>query len=165
MIVDLKTILCIFILAGTGLLEAQQLTLISSGGGLVNQGAVRGSYSIGETFIETFSTSASSLTQGFNQSFVLSTSTNELPVAVLNIRTYPNPFQSELFIQIEGSTKASFIRVDDLKGRLELMQPLDTYSSEQVHRINTDRISSGFHLLSVLDEKKNVIYSITIVKI
>lgn len=145
-------------------MNAQNLELLSAGGGNVTTNALSGSYSIGEPLIGTYLTQNNRLTQGFHQSNEFTTSARE-PRMDLLIDVYPNPFSSEVFVRPAEAHEISFIKIESIHGKVQYFQKVDQVQSNGSYRIDTTPIGPGISILQILDKQKRLLHSFTLVKI
>lgn len=145
-------------------INAQNLELLSGGGGNVNGNNLSGSFSIGEPMIATYINQNYRLTQGFHQSNEFTTSTRE-PQMDLLIDVYPNPFSSEIFIRPAETQQVAFVKIESIHGKVQYFQKVDQVLSNGSYRIDTTPIGPGVSILQILDEHKRLLHSFTLVKI
>jgi len=146
-------------------LNAQQLSLVSSNGGTVNTGSFKGSYSVGEPIITSHLLTNNKLTQGFQQTFIFSTSSEEL-VLVKHLKAYPNPASNEIFIKTDALQSIGHIKVYAMSGKLiDHIRNSELDSSEDIVRINCNYWQSGIHILQVFDPQNRPVHSFTIIKL
>lgn len=153
--------LSFFLISG---MNAQNLELLSAGGGNVTAANLRGSYSIGEPMIGTYLNQNYRLTQGFHQSNEFTTSARE-PRMDLVIDVYPNPFSSEIFIRPAETQQVAFLKIESIHGKVQYFQKVDQVQSNGSYRIDTTPIGPGVSILQILDEQKRLLHSFTLVKI
>lgn len=147
-----------------GAVNAQNLELLSAGGGNVSTNTLSGSYSIGEPLIGTYLTQTNRLTQGFHQSNEFTTSARE-PRMDLLFDVYPNPFSSEIFIRPAETQQVAFVKIESIHGKVQYFQKVDQVQSNGSYRIDTTPIGPGISILQILDKQKRLLHSFTLVKI
>ena len=112
--------LIVLLLSSISLCSLKAQTSVNGGGGNATGSAGNVSYTIGQTFYTTQSTSAASSTQGVQQPYEISiTSGLKETLITLNLSVYPNPTSGKILIKDNDCTKASDkirteIRRDDI---------------------------------------------------
>ncbi len=108
----------------------------------------------GEVFIETVNFNVSSLQ--FDPEFDLVSRNNTVTLGVsepnldLSLQLYPNPVQSELYIQKPSTLSISSIKIFDVLGRLVKETPY-------LNSVNIEALSSGLHFVR-LETNKGIIH-------
>lgn len=133
---------------------AQPHDLVASSGGSFKHSSGYLSYSIGELFTSTLSSSSAILTQGFHQTRLRS----GVPVIsspAQQILVYPNPVQDVLTIQLEKPAGFDYLMYD-LRGRLlERGKILDLRTE-----IDVTALEPAVYLLRVTDNEEERMFQI-----
>lgn len=163
-----KKVLCfyfLFFLIFSFQIEAQQLSLVSSGGGIISTGSFKGAYSIGETVINSHILPNHKLTQGFHQTFIFPTQTEDLTISH-RLMAYPNPVANQLFIQTETSIQIGSLKAYSLNGQLiDYIRASDLKFVADILSVDCNHWTPGITVLQVFDLHNRPIHSFTIIKI
>lgn len=125
-------------------------SVISTAGGLASNEGGSLSYTIGEmAMIETFSTTAHVLTQGFQQPWDFITAVDD-PLSWLGIAVYPNPASGFFYVRLQSTllTEAKLTVTDVLSSQV-FHELVELSSVSAVHRINTGHLPAGIYVLSI----------------
>lgn len=140
------TSLVLFIFCGQGL-SAQELTLISTGGGLASSGEMHLAYSIGEPMVQYAQSNATWLTEGFQQpghiDLMVSTGQQEI---YREITVYPNPATTTLTITGNDLGGCTSITLHNLVGQRILTT---TLASKNSYTVTLDDIHPGLFIITV----------------
>lgn len=127
---------------------AQPHDLISSSGGAFKHSSGYLSFSIGELFTSTLTSSSSVLTQGFHQTR-LRTGVPVISSPALQMLVYPNPVQDVLTVQMEPAAGFDYL-LYDLRGALLHRGNLLDVRTE----IDMRAFEPAVYLLRVTDHEK-----------
>ncbi|HLF63358.1 MAG TPA: T9SS type A sorting domain-containing protein [Saprospiraceae bacterium] len=145
--------LIILVLLSAGSISAQQLTpfVISSSGGFYENSSGMLSFTTGEmTAVETFTASASILTQGFQQSYDLGTYVTERPDQHFSFGTYPNPSNGNFDLVTETDvSKHLAVHVMDIFGREIFRTEFDQQHGINVRSFDLSDVSPGMYFLAL----------------
>ncbi len=103
----------------TGKLCAQEA--IVSSGGVISSGNGLVSFSVGQTFFNTWVNSENTITEGIQQpsEFYAITGVGELPMSELPVRVYPNPVSDYLFLEVEDDGQSMvYFQLFDMNGKM-----------------------------------------------
>ena len=107
----------------------------------------------GELAIATFSSSASILTQGFQQTRLTVTAVDDQVIPDLHasyeIKVYPNPVQDQLFFEITGDLLPVRTILSDMRGKFVAEQP--EIQMGQRHSFPMQQLADGMYFLRVFD--------------
>jgi hypothetical protein len=160
--------LFLYFLSGITLLNGQSnaLQLVSGGGGLVQSGNIKGSFTIGETIVSTGRSSNNILTQGFQQTSIFITSTTEIP-RVSQIKVFPNPFRESISFSYIQFTEIERIVLLDLKGRIVHQQllPYTFHTGEESLTIQLPLLPPGLYVFQVFGKGQQLIDNYSLIKI
>jgi len=102
-----------------------QQTVIATSGDYFRNGSTSISFTIGDLMIDSYLGSNSSITQGFQQTQVLSTEIENVTKVGLNISIYPNPTTDIVNIKFEGDNLDNISYVlYDIKGQKLIQEPI-----------------------------------------
>lgn len=128
-------------------LPAQELTLISTGGGLASSGEMHLAYSIGEPMVQYAQSNATWLTEGFQQpghiDLMVSTDEHEI---LREITVYPNPATAMLTITGNDLGGCTSITLHNLLGQRILTTTLPGKNS---YTVTLDDIHTGLFIITV----------------
>lgn len=148
-----RFILLIIIAFATGIdfLQAQQV-LATAGHYHANaQGSL--SYTIGEPFVSTLSTTDNILTQGFQQSKLLLTVITEKQAFAELIRIYPNPAGSTIHVELNSQNPLNLIvELYSVQG----FYIFSTQTQKTLTEISTENFKPGAYLLRIIHEGQAV---------
>ena len=169
-------ILGIAILAGTWFecLYAQQLTpfVISPAGGFSTTNGGSLSYTVGElAAVETFTGTASILTQGFQQPQEMGTYIEEHPIENFSFGVYPNPSDGNFYLLTDTEIDLRYdIRILDILGREIWSKTYAQESKVTVEHIDISDKVGGMYFISLLvlnpqsQQQHTFIYKVNTVK-
>ena len=146
--------------------QSTNLQLISGGGGIVQSGNIRGSFTIGEVVISTGRSANNILTQGFQQTSIFITSTAEVP-RVSKIKVFPNPFKERISISFLQLTSIERVVVVDLNGRIVNQQFLSYtfHQDSDVLTIDIPSLAPGLYVLQVYSTGNQLTDNYSLIKI
>ncbi len=140
---------------------AQQREIISSAGSDTIVGEEYYSFTIGETVIEATNMNGFWVASGFEQSDLyasINVSTDEI---LMEAKIYPNPSIDYFFLEITGTSSASFKAVlHNSKGYFVQQK---TFSDTKV-KFETTGLAPGVYYLTVIDDNDNRMNQFKVVK-
>jgi hypothetical protein len=138
-------------------LGAQTLSpvVISASGGFYQAGGVTLSSTIAEmTMVDTYITSSSIVTQGFQQPEILTTLISEDSSPKANITVYPNPTNGNCFINFTTSeTTSCSVKITSMVGQVILDQLYIAGMGENILKVDLSLQSSGIYFLEIRGAK------------
>ena len=133
--------------------------LATAGGYDTGSGATL-SWTLGEISVETYSTGTSILTQGFHQTLLNTTSTQENNI-VLQLLLFPNPTTNRIFLNLkEEETLPVHLSIHSMEGKM-FWSGMMTYTEFE---IDMEAYPDGLYLLSIRDEKGQCLKTLKIFK-
>ncbi|MBU1012335.1 MAG: T9SS type A sorting domain-containing protein [Bacteroidetes bacterium] len=143
----------LFCISFYSLINAQQLEVISTGGGYSENGQGSISFSIGEVIIQTIAHGDLCLTQGFCQTNITITAISEIKGLDYELMAYPNPTKNYVILKIgiENLRKLKFI-LYDANGRLILMKEIISDETQ----IPFNFLIPANYYLKIFDELKEL---------
>lgn len=156
----MKFILCLFLIALSGIIYAQE-SLNASGG--VNRGAGGTvSFSVGQLVYTTESGRSGTMAQGIQRPYRVSLVENRpQSKPVFESVAYPNPTTDDLFLHIYASGSEKLVyRLVDLSGKVIADGKL-TYP---ISLIPMQSVSAGMYLLQIFDSNPNPVQTLQIIK-
>jgi hypothetical protein len=136
--------------------------VISTAGMSAENAGYQLSWTVGEPVVETFTSDASTLTQGFQQSKLTVTAIEQLTIGEFELKVYPNPFNDEISIETlknEQSLEINLV-LYDVTGKLLLQSKI----SNQIEKIALQHYPSGNYLLQFFSEKMIPLQTFKVVK-
>ena len=156
-----QKLLIVFSILGFGTASGQQISsdLISSAGNYDSNEQIQLTWSIGETFTETISSSENLLTQGFQQSNLNISSVGEYIIHGLEIRIFPNPTQDivNIYIQNNENNKLNYL-VTDINGKTLINAPIG--KNESIKQIDFTNIIPGVYIITFTSKKQKQSFQI-----
>lgn len=144
---------------GISLLQAQEV--ISSGGAHFTGSGVSLSWTIGEPVIATFTNGGYTLTQGFHQTRLGTTSIDEIPVPGLILSVYPNPFSYLLHLSVdEGDFSKLQYSLLDIQGKVIVSEKINS----DLTNIQMQTFAAGNYLLQVRKKSGELVKSFKVIK-
>ncbi len=141
----MKLILLLFTLLVSIQISAQQL--VSGAGGFYAKTNGSLSWSLGEPAINTYVTSNSILTQGFQQ-YVRTGTAVQTVAGKSTIEVYPNPASSYINIDVNADQVSTYqFKLYDMNGRVVKDE---SPNSSSYYRINIEDIPAGVYLLEII---------------
>jgi hypothetical protein len=143
-------LLLVFVLSG---LQAQEAIPASGGDHSSSGGSV--SYSLGQVFYTTLSTSGGSVSQGVQQPYeiMVVTSIEEAKNITLSVSAYPIPANDYLQLKIDNyDSETLFYQLFDLNGKLLIHKKVEAYHTS----IPIDGLDPGTYFLRISDNKKEI---------
>ncbi len=148
--------------------RSQQLSpsVLAAEGGINNAAGISLEWTLGETLVESLSTSNRLYTQGFHQPLLL---VKKKPVAVeqtptgYGITVAPNPVRSYLTATITSATvEKMFLSLIDFTGRVIPIQAV--YGKLSTVKINMSAMMAGIYLLEIRNVSGKLINTFKIIK-
>ncbi|MDP4267870.1 MAG: T9SS type A sorting domain-containing protein [Bacteroidota bacterium] len=137
----------------------QSVTSTSGGGGYSSDANLN--WTIGETFINTFSASNEILTEGFYQTKLTATVIDEITNYGFMINAFPNPTTNVVTLKIENGKpeKHTYQLYDQMGNILEqkVIMEIETL-------VQFKKYASGTYIIKINDAKNNNIKTIKIIK-
>jgi hypothetical protein len=138
---------------GIGLITLRAQEVITSGGDYHNNAAGSVSNTVGEPITETFSGTTSTLTQGFQQVWLIPTILYELSGLNYEISVSPNPALNYLNLKIvTQNLSAMQLMLYSPEGKLLLLKKIESIETG----ISFDGLSSGSYILKVTEDKRDL---------
>lgn len=128
--------------------QSQDLSLISTSGGMQNTGSFYISYSIGEPFIEYKNNAGRWISEGYQQpeKINLSTGTKDIiPSPVVHI--YPNPAVGVLYVELKNSLNGGRISIENILGVIVMEKEITVTNLQSLY---IDQLDYGIYFLRVL---------------
>jgi len=125
----------------------------SSFGGFASNATVQLTWTAGEPFYETVTNSNNTLTQGFNQTVIVSQLSDINENDTYKIACFPNPTTSfvKVILQSENFTNLN-LQVIDLQGKVLFSQKtVDNYT-----QIDFSKFANGVYLLNIFDKNQKI---------
>ena len=171
---NLYRIFILTLLCSANPLFSQQLSpfVISSSGGFYTSGEAMLSFTTGElAAVETYSSSTSILTQGFQQSWDFGTYITEHPFTDFSFGIYPNPSDGQFYLVTESNLDLQMTAtISNLLGEKIEQIKIARQSKMSVEWIDISQVPAGTYFLSLQVKKINTSHAyifnhkITIVK-
>jgi hypothetical protein len=138
---------------GIGLITLRAQEVITAGGDYHNNAAGSVSNTVGEPITETFSGTTSTLTQGFQQVWLIPTILYELSGLNYEISVSPNPALNYLNLKIvTQNLSAMQLMLYSPEGKLLLLKKIESIETG----ISFDGLSSGSYILKVTEDKRDL---------
>ncbi len=133
-----------------GSTRAQSPTqVVASGGGFITGSSGSLSFTIGETFTQTFTSSGDILSQGFQQPLTAGIS-KSLPGSAQTCMAYPNPANNQVFVEIQSPTGGeTTIDVYDDHGRLLISKEVDLVVGPNQVGLVISTLTKGLYFIKV----------------
>jgi hypothetical protein len=146
--------LIVLLLSSISLCSLKAQTSVNGGGGNATGSAGNVSYTIGQTFYTTQSTSAASSTQGVQQPYEISiTSGLKETLITLNLSVYPNPTTDELTLKLDKTNVSGWsYQLLDATGKLVKNQQI----AGKEEKIIMANLAAAQYFLRVLDGNKEI---------
>ena len=119
--------------------------VISANGGTATAAGTEVSWTIGEPVIATVSDGTTTLTQGFQQSKLTVTAVNEIQVAGVEIKVYPNPTSDFVTVHFSKVMEKPTYLLFDLSGRLIQQKNIESTDA----KIDMTQFAGGSYILKV----------------
>lgn len=142
-----------------GTIDAQELMLVSTGGALITEGSIQGSFSIGEMVISTEPSQGIKLTQGFQQAMLFVVGIK--PIESGSLHVFPNPASQLIHIELSSEENIFNIQLFSLDGKIHLNQNETIIG---LHTIDIRHLQTGSYILRIVDKSNNKSYQNIIIK-
>ncbi len=136
-----NTLLLMLFLAGAT--TAQKV--VSANGGTATAAGTEVSWTIGEPVIATVTDGTTTLTQGFHQTKLTVTAVDDIQIAGLEIKVYPNPTSDYVTVHFSKVVEKPTYLLFDLSGRL--IQQKNIESTDE--KIDMTAYSGGSYILKL----------------
>lgn len=125
---------------------------VNSSGGIVSNSSGSLSFSVGQVFQQKAISGSFSITEGVHQPFEISSlGMDDNPLITLEMKVYPNPTASLLFLTIpETSKAASRYELYDASGRIIVSNSIKGKETQ----IDMQKYNAGVYILRVLDNNQ-----------
>lgn len=156
----MKKIFCVAILIFSMHCLVRAQALISSAG---TTGTIPGytlSWSVGEPVVFTATAPTAILTQGFHQSKLVITSTQELLNNLSKILVFPNPFQESFSVQNDGNFTWLEYSITNIEGKTLR----NGHFTDQLQSFDMKGYASGVYFLTVKNARNNQFQTFKILK-
>lgn len=154
-IIFTSCLLVIFFVA----INAQELMLVSTGGALITEGSIQGSFSIGEIVISTETSQGIKLTQGFQQAMLFVVGIKPFESGSLHV--YPNPVNHYINVELPSEEVFVHIQIISLDGKILVNK---TESLKGLLNIDVRHLPTGSYILRMVDKGNNKSYQNIIIK-
>ena len=155
---NLIVLLLSIMLAGPAMtyMQAQQLhASVNAAGGNATGTGGSASYSVGQVFFTTVSSTTNSVSEGVQQPFEISvfTGVKDIKAIDLSYAVYPNPTRGKLTLKIDNFEPNAFTyQLNDVNGKLLRSEKL----TEKETAIDMSELKSAPYFLKVTNSKKEV---------
>ena len=153
----IQTTLLFIIITVGNILSAQ--TVVSANGGSATAAGTQVSWTVGEPVIATATNANNTLTQGFQQSKLTVTAIDDIRVAGVELKVYPNPTSDYVTVHFGKVPEKTNYLLFDLSGKL--IQQKNIESTDV--KIDMTRYSSGSYILK-LNSGQQPLQSFKIIK-
>ncbi len=120
-------------------------TVVSANGGTATAAGTQVSWTIGEPVVATVSDGNNTLTQGFQQSKLTVTAINDIQVAGVEVKVYPNPTSDYVTVHFSNKIEKPVYLLFDLSGRLIEQKNIESTDT----RIDMSSYSGGSYILKL----------------
>ncbi len=140
----MKTLLILTLLL-LGLNSSFAQKVVSANGGTATAAGTVVSWTIGEPITATVSDGTTTLTQGFHQTKLTVTAVNEIQVAGVEIKVYPNPTSDYVTVHFSNVVEKPTYLLFDLSGRLIQQKNIESTGE----KIDMTACSGGSYILKL----------------
>ena len=119
--------------------------VVSANGGTATAAGTQVSWTIGEPITATVSDGTTTLTQGFQQSKLTVTAINDIQVAGVEIKVYPNPTSDFVTIHFSKVMEKPTYLLFDLSGRLIQQKKIESTDA----KVDMTQFAGGSYILKV----------------
>ena len=136
-------------------IQAQQHASVNAAGGNATGTGGSASYSVGQVFFTTVSSTTTSVSEGVQQPFEISVFTGLKDNEAINLffAAYPNPTKGNLTLKIENFETNTFsYQLCDVNGKIIRNEKL----TEKISIVDLSDMKSGAYFLKVTNSKKEV---------
>ena len=134
-------------------------TVVSANGGTATAAGTQISWTIGEPVTTTVSDGSNILTQGFHQSKLTVTAINDIQIAGVEIKVYPNPTSDYVTVHFNKVAEKPVYLLFDLSGRLMEQKNIESNDA----KIDMTRYAGGSYILK-LNNGRQPLQSFKIIK-
>ncbi|TVR81510.1 MAG: T9SS C-terminal target domain-containing protein [Chitinophagaceae bacterium] len=142
-------------------------TVISSSGAFHTAGGYSLSQTVGETVIETLSSSDLILTQGFHQPEKLSVGISSNSLSIWDVNVFPNPTSNSVFLEISASSDVDInVELFDVLGKkIKPLQNGHLINGQMKITLDMSPFASGVYFVRLTESNGNSTETIRIQKI
>ena len=119
--------------------------VVSANGGTATAAGTQVSWTIGEPITATVSDGTTTLTQGFQQSKLTVTAINDIQVAGVEIKVYPNPTSDFVTVHFSKVMEKPTYLLFDLSGRLIQQKKIESTDA----KVDMTQFAGGSYFLKV----------------
>lgn len=129
--------------------QAQSIApaVVGGTGGFAETATVSLSWSVGQTAVETHVSTAGTLTEGFQQSYLALIPTRGHGVP-FSLNLYPNPARNTVMISLDGVEENMTLILYNLLGEVVLRKQVRR--GERLARLTVERFPSGIYMLAAI---------------
>lgn len=146
-----KTLLTGLLLLSLTAVKAQTVVpdVLASSGDFFSNSSGMIQWTIGETMVETYTTTGNFLTQGFHQTFIDPNGVAEQQV-IGNLTLFPNPASDQVSLQFDGESSGAYIvEVYNALGQLMNSQQVSVALGGYRHDIVVRDFADGIYFVTV----------------
>lgn len=133
--------------------QSVQRDVLSSAGGVGNNGSITLQSNLGELMIETYSNTQHTITQGFEQPDPSILTNITLKDRVLNPRVLPNPVREKLSIDLDQiDPKDIIVDVYDVLGKIITTEFTKTINSDEMLELQFEYADPGIYFVRIRSE-------------
>jgi len=140
-----KTIYYLIALLFFAVSSATAQKVVSANGGTATAAGTQVSWTIGEPITATVSDGTTTLTQGFQQSKLTVTAINDIQVAGVEIKVYPNPTSDFVTVHFSKVMEKPTYLLFDLSGRLIQQKKIESTDA----KVDMTQFAGGSYILKV----------------
>jgi len=156
----MRLFLFLFIVIPGGSIYAQMLTpkVVVSGGNFTSNGGYSISSTVGESMVQTFSSSGFYLTQGFQQPSLFIGNKREENNSGTCIEAYPNPVKDQLILEIvAGEINEFFVEIYTLTGlKLQTHLLKNLLSATNIKKLDFSGYAKGTYIVHIFCPDKQI---------
>jgi len=152
-----KYTILLFISFGSCIAFTQEI--ISTQGNFYEKSEGSLSWTLGEPIIESLVSGIGKLTQGFHQTHLITTLVKDFKVES-SVQVSPNPFKSDITIQLPRNSSQYSYSLFDMQGR----KLLESLIPEASTKVDFSNLLPGIYFLNIHDYKFQIIKSFQIIK-
>lgn len=145
-----RTIILITILVLISIVSINAQEVISANGGTATAAGAQVSWTIGEPVTATVSDANNTLTQGFHQSKLTVTAINDIQIAGVEIKVYPNPTSDFVTVHFSKVMEKPTYMLFDLSGRLIQQKNIESTDA----KIDMTSYAGGSYILKLNNGQK-----------
>jgi hypothetical protein len=146
------TVLVLLALLVSWTARAQHIdpAVIAVSGGFAQTSSVSVSWTVGQTAVETRSSRAGTLSEGFQQAYLTVIPMREKPIP-FSLNLYPNPTRSSVLVNMAAVEEDVTLVVHNLLGEAVLRTELR--SGDQLTRLSFDALPNGLYMLAAFTNR------------